>query len=69
MMVMTNRVLCLKGRHIVIKLILYDVDKHHISTFTDVKPACTFCPIKGVLTWERFTFNFLRTTFMLTVNV
>ena len=27
--------------------ILYDVDKNHISTLTDVKPARTFCQVRA----------------------
>ena len=48
-------------------LILCNVDENHISAFTDVEPVRTFLPIKGLLTWESFTVNFLRMTFMLTV--
>ena len=50
-------------------LILCNVDENHISMFTDVKLIRTFLSFKGVLTWGRFTVNFLRTTFMLTVYV
>ena len=28
-------------------LIPYDVDENHISTSTDVKPACTFCQFRA----------------------
>ena len=44
------------------------MEEKHISMFTDVQPArIFFLHIKGVLTWGRFTVNFLRTTAMLTV--
>ena len=28
-------------------LIIYNVDENHISTFTDVKPARTFCLLRA----------------------
>ena len=43
-------------------LIPYDVDDNQINTFADVKPAG-----KGVSTFGRFTQDFIRTTFKLTV--
>ena len=43
-------------------LIPYDVDENHLNTFTDVKPVG-----KGISTFGRFTLDFLRTTFKLTV--
>ena len=47
-------------------LILYDFDKNQVSTFTDVAHSLVL-PIMDVLTRERFTVNFLCTTFMLKV--
>ena len=49
------------------KPVCHDVGENNIGTFTDVKPARTFLPIKCVLTWGRLTVNLLGTTVMLTV--